>query len=332
MKKFLLLSALALGLMTSCSDEEYIPSSSIDANSIAFSTQPKAATRSGSTITSLEKFTVDAINTDGSKYFSGTEFVFNSNMGVFQSNTPYYWPTTNTLSFYAINAPGTVSYNEQNVPEYTYQYWGGETDLVAAAVRSGEKRIPYPLTFKHLTSQIYVSAEAENKVEDLTYKLVSVKMTTPSSGTYSFATQTDGVGTWDIDNSSCSEYSYNKELPVSFLKNGHVDFSSLYWNILPLKEGTIQFKIEYQVIKNGKITKKHIDRFADAFKKSKTKFDMIVFDEAHRVKNPSSMSAKTLMKLKAKRRIGLSGTVIMNKPEDAYVPLKWTDNVSCNYT
>ena len=72
--------------------------------------------------------------------------------------------------------------------------------------------------------------------------------------------------------------------------------------------------------------------FADAFKKSKTKFDMIVFDEAHRVKNPSSMSAKTLMKLKAKRRIGLSGTVIMNKPEDAYVPLKWTDNVSCNYT
>lgn len=72
--------------------------------------------------------------------------------------------------------------------------------------------------------------------------------------------------------------------------------------------------------------------FAEAFKKSKTKFDMIVFDEAHRVKNPSSASAKTLMKLKAKRRIGLSGTVIMNKPEDAYVPLKWTDNVSCNYT
>ncbi len=71
--------------------------------------------------------------------------------------------------------------------------------------------------------------------------------------------------------------------------------------------------------------------FADVFKKSKTKFDMIVFDEAHRVKNPSSMSARTLMKLKAKRRIGLSGTVIMNKPEDAYVPLKWTDNVSCNY-
>lgn len=253
MKKFLLLSALALGLMTSCSDEEYIPSSSIDANSIAFSTQPKAATRSGSTITSLEKFTVDAINTDGSKYFSGTEFVFNSNMEVFQSNTPYYWPTTNTLSFYAINAPGTVSYNEQNVPEYTYKHWEGETDLVAATVRSGEKRIPYPLTFKHLTSQIYVSAEAENKVEDLTYKLVSVKMTAPSSGTYSFATQTDGVGTWDIDNNSSSEYSYNKELPVSFLKSGHVDFSSLYWNILPLKEGTLQFKIEYQVIQNGKI-------------------------------------------------------------------------------
>lgn len=62
--------------------------------------------------------------------------------------------------------------------------------------------------------------------------------------------------------------------------------------------------------------------FADAFNKSKNKFDMIVLDEAHKAKNPSSKSAKTLLKLKSSRNIALTGTVIMNNPENAYLPLK----------
>ena len=72
--------------------------------------------------------------------------------------------------------------------------------------------------------------------------------------------------------------------------------------------------------------------FADAYKKSKTKFDMIVLDEAHHAKNPSSQSVKTLLKLKAKRCIALTGTVIMNVPENAFVPLKWTGNTNSAYT
>lgn len=253
MKKILFLSALALGLMTSCSEDEYIPSSSLDANSIAFSTQSGVSTRSGSTATSLEKFTVDAVTNDGTQYFAGTEFAFNSNMGVFQSNTPYYWPLTNSLSFYAINTPGTVSYNEQNVPEYSYQNWGGETDLVAATVLSGEKKIPYPLKFQHVLSQVYISAEAENKTEELTYQLVSVDMKAACNGTYKFADATNGVGTWEIDGNVGKGYSFNDALPISFAQDGKAYPNTTYWNILPVTDNQIVFRVCYKVFKNGQL-------------------------------------------------------------------------------
>ena len=58
---------------------------------------------------------------------------------------------------------------------------------------------------------------------------------------------------------------------------------------------------------------------------------MVVLDEAHRAKNPSSISAKNLLKLKSNRNIALTGTMIMNNPENAYLPLKWTNNLNCTY-
>ena len=72
--------------------------------------------------------------------------------------------------------------------------------------------------------------------------------------------------------------------------------------------------------------------FIEAFNKSKSKFDMIVYDEAQTIKNPSSLSAKTLLKMKSKRNIALTGTLIMNNPENAYVPLKWLGIENCTYT
>lgn len=68
--------------------------------------------------------------------------------------------------------------------------------------------------------------------------------------------------------------------------------------------------------------------FAKAFKKSKNKFDMIVVDEIHRMKSSGSKSAKTLLALKSKYKVALSGTMIVNSPQDAYIPLKWTGNIS----
>lgn len=63
------------------------------------------------------------------------------------------------------------------------------------------------------------------------------------------------------------------------------------------------------------------------------KFDMIVVDEVHRCKSNTSQQGKNLLKLtKAKHRIGLSGTVLMNNPLDCYVPLKWIGAENCNAT
>lgn len=254
MKKLFILSVFAVGLMTSCSEDEYMPISSLDTNTIAFATNSaKGATRSGSTLTSISKFTVSAVNNDKTSYFSNVLFNYNAGSAVFTSQTPYYWPVGGTLNFYAISDPGTVSVDAYNAPVYSYENWGGETDLVAATALAGEKRIPYPLTFQHVLSQISVGAEAADKTEVLTYKLVGVDMTTPANGTYSFANATAGFGTWAIDNSAEKTYSYADALPKSFANTSCVNSGSTYWNILPVADGKIKFNVAYQVFQNGKM-------------------------------------------------------------------------------
>lgn len=54
------------------------------------------------------------------------------------------------------------------------------------------------------------------------------------------------------------------------------------------------------------------------------KFDMIVCDEIHVVKNSTSQQGSNFLKLiKHKYKIGATGTLLMNSPLDAYVPLTW---------
>ena len=252
MKRTLLMTALAIVTLASCNDDESMTQYRDDSRTIAFATNRKA-TRSGETISSLDQFTVSAVNADNSAYYSNVDYVYNPGEGVFKSEVPRYWPADGSLSFYAINQTGMYAVDGNNVPYFTYTNWSGEKDLVAATVKSGVKTVPYPLTFKHITSQIYVSAEAQDKTGDLTYKLLSVKMTAPSTGTYHFADATEGTGTWEIDNSVTSEYSYEDGLPRTFRQNGQVELSSTYWNILPVTDGDIQFLIEYQILQSDKV-------------------------------------------------------------------------------
>ena len=115
-------------------------------------------------------------------------------------------------------------------------------------------------------------------------------------------------------------------LGQTITKNGKTKICSVADRCKILKKGLEEFFVitNIETLQNKE--------FANAFNKSKSTFDMIVLDEAHHCKNPSSLSAKNLMKLKAKRCISLTGTIIMNNPENAYVPLKWTKNTGSNYT
>lgn len=59
--------------------------------------------------------------------------------------------------------------------------------------------------------------------------------------------------------------------------------------------------------------------------------EMIIFDEAHCCRNPKSSQAKGLLKLKARYMIPMSGTFMLNRPLDLFVPLSWTGYYKDNY-
>lgn len=67
-------------------------------------------------------------------------------------------------------------------------------------------------------------------------------------------------------------------------------------------------------------------------KKAQNVFDMMVLDECHVCKNPSSQQGKNLLKISAKYMVGLTGTLLLNSPLDAYVPLKWLGIENSTYT
>ena len=66
------------------------------------------------------------------------------------------------------------------------------------------------------------------------------------------------------------------------------------------------------------------DKIVAQLRNGKNKFDMIVVDEIHTCKSNTSQQGKNLLKLKeATYKVGLTGTLLLNNPLDAYVPLKW---------
>lgn len=76
------------------------------------------------------------------------------------------------------------------------------------------------------------------------------------------------------------------------------------------------------------------DKIVQAILKNKhNRFDMIVVDEVHKCKSNQSQQGKNLLKLnKAKYQVGATGTLLLNNPLDAYVPLKWIGAERANYS
>ena len=50
---------------------------------------------------------------------------------------------------------------------------------------------------------------------------------------------------------------------------------------------------------------------------------LVAFDEVHKCKDPNSLQGKSLLEIKPKFAIPMSGTPLMNSPLDLYVPLHW---------
>ncbi len=70
-----------------------------------------------------------------------------------------------------------------------------------------------------------------------------------------------------------------------------------------------------------------------ALTKSVNDIDMMVVDEIHCCKSPQSAQGKHLLKLtNFDYKIGLTGTMLVNDPLDAYVPLKWIGIEKSTYT
>lgn len=66
-----------------------------------------------------------------------------------------------------------------------------------------------------------------------------------------------------------------------------------------------------------------LHRFVDAL--SQREWDLIVGDEAHRIKSPQALRTKAFLKLKSPRRLLLTGTPVLNRPDELWPLLHWLD-------
>ena len=74
------------------------------------------------------------------------------------------------------------------------------------------------------------------------------------------------------------------------------------------------------------------DSFVEAFRKSQNDIGMIVLDECHRFATKTSNRGSNLLKLDAEYKVAMTGTLIVNSPISAYVPLSWTGNDKATLT
>jgi SWI/SNF-related matrix-associated actin-dependent regulator 1 of chromatin subfamily A len=66
------------------------------------------------------------------------------------------------------------------------------------------------------------------------------------------------------------------------------------------------------------------DRFA-RFADELAAYDLAVLDQCHYIKTPDSKRTRAALSIKAKRRIALSGTPLLNRPIELYPVLQWLD-------
>lgn len=82
--------------------------------------------------------------------------------------------------------------------------------------------------------------------------------------------------------------------------------------------------------KEGRFYKSEIVDIINEFIKQ-GELGLVIVDEIHKAKNPTSMQGRGLLKIKGCQKIGLSGTLLVNKPMDLYMPLSFIQAITMNY-
>lgn len=103
-------------------------------------------------------------------------------------------------------------------------------------------------------------------------------------------------------------------------KSGKVSIGSVKERLEQLQKPIEEFFVitNIETLRNKDIVKEIMNN-------KENSFDMIVVDEIHTCKSVTSQQGKSLLKLNAKYMIGATGTLLLNDPIDAFVPLKWIE-------
>ncbi len=203
MKKFLSIALAATVVMASCQkNEQPVQPVQTDDNSISFGlsgmlaeVQTRAYSENTATQVQANGFNVAGI--------TGTTTMFNEKATFADAkyspvNGPYYYPASGTMDFYAAY-PTTQNVTVAGGAATLSYTQNPDTDLLAAkatAVAASDNSVA--LAFDHILSLMKFKAiGADNKV---IYKVKSVKINAPTSGTYAYATDTWTAGTSTEDN------------------------------------------------------------------------------------------------------------------------------------
>ena len=110
-------------------------------------------------------------------------------------------------------------------------------------------------------------------------------------------------------------------------RNGKTKIGGVKERLIQLKKNIKEFFVitNVETLRNDDVVKE--------IESGKNKFDLILFDEVHSCKSPSSQQGHNLLKLKsAKYKIAMTGTLLLNSPLDCYVPLKWLGIENSSYS
>ncbi len=65
------------------------------------------------------------------------------------------------------------------------------------------------------------------------------------------------------------------------------------------------------------------DEVVDAILNGVNQFDMMIVDECHKCKGHQAQQSHGLLSLQSKYQVGMTGTLLLNNPLDAFIPLAW---------